>query len=85
MNGQARESHPRSHLLSLRIWREPLGCGNSEIRGQARLISSGDTCTFRDWAAFVDFVESAVAPTDDSENSAPLHADAEVASNAILE
>jgi len=40
------EDQPR-RLLTLRLWREDLGNGQMEWRGQLRDVISGETCYFR--------------------------------------
>lgn len=42
-------THPASHLFMLRVWREALGDGQSEWRGQVRHVLTGETYYFRQW------------------------------------
>ena len=43
--------HPRSRLFTVRVWQEDLGEGQTEWRGQVRLVTSGHVCYFREWSA----------------------------------
>lgn len=43
------ESRHHSQLFTVRMWREDLGNGRSEWRGQVQHVLSGETCYFRDW------------------------------------
>ncbi len=68
---EKKETLPRSsYLLTLRVWREAVGEGQFEWRGQLRYVPTGETRYFRDWAGLVCSV-LAVLPPDDSE-STPL-------------
>ena len=42
-------SLPSTQLFTVRLWREDLGEGRSEWRGQVQHVSSGETRYFRDW------------------------------------
>jgi hypothetical protein len=48
----------RSHLFTVKIWREPLGEGRSETRYQAQHVLSGETRGFRDGALLIGFLQS---------------------------
>jgi len=43
-------------LFTVRVWREELGEGRSEWRGQVRHVLSGETRHFRDWPSLVTFI-----------------------------
>ena len=47
---------PRSQLFTVRVWREELGEGRSEWRGQVQHVLSGETRHFRDWQTLVAFI-----------------------------
>ena len=44
---------PRSHLFTVRVWKEEVSNGQIEWRGKVQLLNSGDVRYFRDWAALV--------------------------------
>ena len=44
---------PRSHLFTLRVWREELDAGRWEWRGKVQHVTSGETQYFRTWAGLV--------------------------------
>ncbi len=44
---------PRSHLFTVRVWKEEVSNGQSEWRGKVQLVSGGDARYFREWAALV--------------------------------
>lgn len=46
----------RSQLFTLRIWREEVGHGRFEIRGQVKHVSSGETTYFREWSSLHAFL-----------------------------
>ncbi len=52
-----REFHPRSELFTVRVWREDLGEGHIEWRGQVQHVLSGETRFFRDWHVLLDFLQ----------------------------
>jgi hypothetical protein len=37
----------RSHLFTVRLWLEPVGDQEKEVRGEVRHVLSGDACYFR--------------------------------------
>jgi hypothetical protein len=43
--------HPRSHLFTVRVWKEETGTDQTEWRGKVQLLTSGDVRYFREWAA----------------------------------
>jgi hypothetical protein len=49
-------SPPRSQLFTVRLWREELGNGRSEWRGQAQHALSRETRYFRDWQTLAAFL-----------------------------
>lgn len=50
------QPHPRTHLFTVRLWVEPLGDDQGEVRMQARHLLSGETRYFRTWAEVVAFL-----------------------------
>lgn len=53
--------HSRSHLFTVRVWQEDLGEGQTEWRGQVRLVASGDVRYFREWSALVPLLVTMLA------------------------
>jgi hypothetical protein len=49
-------SPPRSQLFTVRVWREDLGDGRSEWRGQVQHALSRETRYFRDWQTLAAFL-----------------------------
>lgn len=47
-----------SHLFLVRMWREDLGCGNSEWRGKVQHVLSGEARFFREWAMLVEHLRA---------------------------
>jgi hypothetical protein len=45
--------HPRSHLFTVRVWEEEVASGQTEWRGKAQLMTSGEVRYFRHLAALV--------------------------------
>jgi hypothetical protein len=54
----------RSHLFTLRLWREGLGDGRTDWRGKVRHVTSGETRYFRDWPALQAFLQEVVLSID---------------------
>ena len=52
---------PHSHLFTVRVWQEDLGEGQTEWRGQVRLVISGDVRYFREWSALVPLLATMLA------------------------
>jgi hypothetical protein len=44
---------PRSHLFTVRLWREEVGSGQSEWRGKVQQVSTGEAHYFREWETLV--------------------------------
>ena len=49
--------HPRSHLFTVQLWQEELGQGQTEWRGKAQHVSSGQVHYFREWQKLILFLE----------------------------
>jgi hypothetical protein len=47
----------QSHLFTVRLWKEDLGDGRSEWRGQVRDALKRQTRYFRDWQTLSTFLE----------------------------
>jgi hypothetical protein len=46
----------RSQLFTVRLWREDLGNGQGEWRGNVRHVMKDELCYFHDWSALIDFL-----------------------------
>ena len=55
------ERNQRSYLFTVKMWREPVGEGRTEIRYQARHVLSGETRGFRDGALLIAFLQTKLA------------------------
>lgn len=49
---------PDPQLFTVRIWMEPLGHDQIELRGQVRHVLSGETRYFREWPALLKYLAS---------------------------
>lgn len=61
---------PRSHLFTLRLWREVWGDGQAEWRGQVRHVLSGEVRYFRRWSALIAYLVAMVRGAEDSPGQA---------------
>lgn len=48
-------ARPRSHLFTVRLWKQPVA-GGSEYRGSVREVISGANRNFREWSELVSFM-----------------------------
>jgi hypothetical protein len=46
----------RSHLFTLRLWREDLGNGQAEWRGKVEYVPSREARYFREWSTLIAFL-----------------------------
>ena len=53
MNMNKDHQYPRSHLFTVRVWREELGNDQSEWRGKVQNVHSGEALYFREWQALI--------------------------------
>ena len=58
----SQHERPPSHLFAVRLWREDLGDGQAEWRGQAIYMPSDETLFFRDMAELADFMRRFITP-----------------------
>jgi hypothetical protein len=42
-----------THLFTVRVWREDLGAGQTEWRGEVHDVVSGEVRYFREWPALI--------------------------------
>ena len=61
------DRYQRSHLFTVKVWREPLGEGRSEMRYQVQHVLSGETRMFRDGALLIAFLQTKL---DEAERAA---------------
>jgi hypothetical protein len=59
----------RRHLFTLRLWREELGAGQAEWRGQVQYVLGGERHSFRDWSALVSYLEAKLQELDEGGNA----------------
>jgi hypothetical protein len=50
------QPHPRTHLFTIRVWIEPIGCDQGEMRLRVTHVLSGETRYFRTWPDVVNFL-----------------------------
>jgi hypothetical protein len=66
----------RSHLFTVRVWREELGADRVEWRGKVQHALTGEARYFREWAALIAFVQEQVgdqtASSADAAGTPPL-------------
>jgi len=63
------ERYQRSHLFTVKVWREPVGEGRTEIRYQARHVLSGETRGFRDDTLLIAFLQTKLAELERAASS----------------
>jgi len=62
-------AHPpaRSHLFTLRLWREDLGQEQSEWRGEVHNVESREVRYFRTWSALLTLVQAMLPEPEGSD------------------
>jgi hypothetical protein len=65
-DGAPGAARPRSHLFTVRLWKQP-GAGGSEYRGSVREVLSGANRNFREWSELVSFMMAQI-----EEDESPL-------------
>ena len=50
---QDTRSPPRSHLFTVRVWKEMLGDNQREWRGKVQHVTNGEAFYFRQWSELV--------------------------------
>ena len=53
MSMEKSSQHPRSHLFTVRVWKEEIGTDQTEWRGKVQLLTNGDVRYFREWSTLV--------------------------------
>jgi hypothetical protein len=56
----------RSHLFTVRVWREDLGHSQSEWRGEVRDVESREVRYFRDLSTLVTLLQAMLPPPEGS-------------------
>jgi len=64
MNMDKPSQHPRSHLFTVRVWKEEVRNGQIEWRGKVQLVNSGDVRYFRELAALVPLLIAMLSEAD---------------------
>jgi hypothetical protein len=54
----------RSHLFTVRVWKEQMGTERSEWRGRVQLLSTRETRYFREWAGLITLLIAMLAEAD---------------------
>ncbi len=57
----------RSHLFTVRVWREDLGHSQSEWRGEVRDVESREVRYFRDWSTLLTIVQAMLLEKEGSD------------------
>jgi hypothetical protein len=47
---------PSSYLFTVRLWKEAVGEGRTEVRGKVQYVLSGEVRYFRDWRTLSAFL-----------------------------
>ena len=58
----------QSHLFTVRLWKEELGDGQFEWRGETRHVISGARYFFRDWAKLIESLVARLEELEDETN-----------------
>jgi hypothetical protein len=59
----------RTHLFTLRLWRESLGDGRFESRGHVQHVLGGERHSFRDWSSLAQYLERRLQELEDKEHN----------------
>ncbi len=62
-------THPpsRSHLFTLRVWREDLGHSQTEWRGEVHDVESGEVRYFREWSTLLTLLQEMLPKPEGSD------------------
>jgi hypothetical protein len=63
--------HPRSHLFTVQLWQEELGQGQTEWRGKAQHVSSGQVHYFREWPKLILFLQAMLSTPEPDTQTEP--------------
>lgn len=56
--------HSRSHLFTVRVWKEEVGHDQTEWRGMVHLITDGNVRYFRGWEALAPLLVSMLSEVE---------------------
>ncbi len=59
----------QSQLFTIRVWTEPLGHDQAELRGEVRHVLTGETRYFREWPALIAYVTGRLVAEDNNRRS----------------
>lgn len=62
------DDEQQSILFTVRVWRERVGDGRTEMRGKVQHVLTGETRYFRDWQTLRAFVSAELAELEDTSN-----------------
>ena len=60
---------PRSHLFTVQLWQEELSKGQTEWRGKAQHVSSGQVHYFREWPKLILFLQTTLSTPESGAQS----------------
>jgi hypothetical protein len=63
------QPHPRTHLFTVRLWVEPMGDDQGELRMQVQHLLSGETRYFRAWSEVVAFLLAKMQALDSAKRT----------------
>ena len=55
-----------THLFTVRVWREDLGDGQTEWRGEVQYVVSGEMRYFRDWPTLLTLLQTMLPKQEDT-------------------
>lgn len=61
----------RSYLFTVRMWLEDLGNSQTEWRGKASYIPTGEFCYFREWSMLLAFFEKHALGVEEKTDQEP--------------
>jgi hypothetical protein len=61
----------RSHLFTVRVWKEEIGTDKTEWRGKVQLVTSGEVRYFRKWEALAPLLASMLSELDTISTAPP--------------
>lgn len=61
---EQQKGYPRSHLFTVRIWKEEIGTNQCEWRGKVQLFPGGEVRYFREWNMLVPVLIDTLAAID---------------------
>jgi hypothetical protein len=74
---QPDQCHPRTQLFTVRLWLEPYGDNQQEMRMQVQHVLSGETRYFQDWPMLVTYLLAKLQPRAGEPRAEAVHPNAE--------